>query len=309
MNATTRGSLLAALACVLVGGSFTANSVLGHYPYAGGQFLRYGLACALLLPLAARNGTAPLRAARAPAVDAARPARGRGHGRLQPRRARGGTHGGTGRPRGLRGLCAGRRGRVPPPHRGAPPAAPGPVRGDARRAGRLHRPGLGPYRRRGHRVLRVRAGRRGGLRGPRRAGAAPPGPTAPVGHRVRDRRARVRGGRDPRRRPRMGADAGRRRGHRAAVAGGGGHGGRFRGLVHGRAAHRRGARHALLRPHPRRGGLDGAARRHRHVRRRAGRRQRAGRCGSGPRLRSTGAPCRETRPCRRHAVFSGCRPG
>jgi hypothetical protein len=56
MNAiTTRGSLLAALACVLVGGSFTANSVLGHYPYAGGQFLRYGLACVLLLPLVGRG--------------------------------------------------------------------------------------------------------------------------------------------------------------------------------------------------------------------------------------------------------------
>ncbi|MFF1631507.1 EamA family transporter, partial [Streptomyces sp. NPDC058272] len=62
MNATTtRGSLLAALACVLVGGSFTANSVLGHYPYAGGQFLRYGLACLLLLPLVGRGGAAPLR--------------------------------------------------------------------------------------------------------------------------------------------------------------------------------------------------------------------------------------------------------
>ncbi|MEW2395545.1 DMT family transporter [Streptomyces sp. NPDC046862] len=62
MNATTtRGTLLAALACVLVGASFTANSVLGDYPYAGGQFLRYGLACLLLLPLVGRGGTAPLR--------------------------------------------------------------------------------------------------------------------------------------------------------------------------------------------------------------------------------------------------------
>lgn len=62
MNATTsRGALLAALACVLVGGSFTANSVLGHYPYAGGQFLRYGLACLLLLPLAGRGARARLR--------------------------------------------------------------------------------------------------------------------------------------------------------------------------------------------------------------------------------------------------------
>jgi drug/metabolite transporter (DMT)-like permease len=62
MNANlTRGSLLAAFACLLVGGSFTANSLLGDYPYAGGQFLRYGLACLLLLPLLGKGGTAPLR--------------------------------------------------------------------------------------------------------------------------------------------------------------------------------------------------------------------------------------------------------
>ncbi|BCL24903.1 EamA family transporter [Streptomyces tuirus] len=63
MNATTtRGALLAALACVLVGGSFTANSVLGDYPYAGGQFLRYGLACLLLLPAAGKGAADRLRA-------------------------------------------------------------------------------------------------------------------------------------------------------------------------------------------------------------------------------------------------------
>ncbi|MEU1317279.1 DMT family transporter [Streptomyces tibetensis] len=63
MNATTtRGSLLAALACVLVGGSFTANSVLGDYPYAGGQLLRYGLACLLLLPVAGKGAADRLRA-------------------------------------------------------------------------------------------------------------------------------------------------------------------------------------------------------------------------------------------------------
>ncbi|WP_374984037.1 DMT family transporter [Streptomyces fradiae] len=62
MNATSRsGALLAAFACVLVGASFTANSVLGDYPYAGGQALRYALACLLLLPLLGRGGTAPLR--------------------------------------------------------------------------------------------------------------------------------------------------------------------------------------------------------------------------------------------------------
>ncbi|MGC9542253.1 EamA family transporter [Streptomyces sp. UG1] len=63
MNATTaRGALLTALACVLVGGSFTANSLLGDYPYAGGQFLRYGLACLLLLPLVGPDARARLRA-------------------------------------------------------------------------------------------------------------------------------------------------------------------------------------------------------------------------------------------------------
>ncbi|MET9502821.1 DMT family transporter [Streptomyces sp. NPDC006622] len=63
MNVTTRrGSLLAALACVLVGASFTANSVLGAYPYAGGQALRYGLACLLLVPLAGAGSLTRLRA-------------------------------------------------------------------------------------------------------------------------------------------------------------------------------------------------------------------------------------------------------
>ncbi|MFI9822562.1 DMT family transporter [Streptomyces sp. NPDC052013] len=62
MNPTAlRGALLAALACVLVGGSFTANSVLGDYPYAGGQFLRYALACLLLVPLAGRGAAKRLR--------------------------------------------------------------------------------------------------------------------------------------------------------------------------------------------------------------------------------------------------------
>lgn len=57
MNVTSlRGPLLAAFACVLVGASFTANSVLGDYPYAGGQALRYCLAALLLLPLIHREG-------------------------------------------------------------------------------------------------------------------------------------------------------------------------------------------------------------------------------------------------------------
>ncbi|SCK10458.1 Permease of the drug/metabolite transporter (DMT) superfamily [Streptomyces sp. LamerLS-316] len=66
MNATPlRGALLAAFACTLVGASFTANSVLGDYPYAGGQALRYGLAALLLLPLLRSGGPRPAAALRA----------------------------------------------------------------------------------------------------------------------------------------------------------------------------------------------------------------------------------------------------
>lgn len=62
MNANAlRGVLLVTLAYALVGASFTANSLLGSYPYAGGQALRYGAACLLLLPLLGRGGLAPLR--------------------------------------------------------------------------------------------------------------------------------------------------------------------------------------------------------------------------------------------------------
>ncbi|GAA2255590.1 hypothetical protein GCM10010232_51150 [Streptomyces amakusaensis] len=45
------GVLLVSFAYCLVGASFTANSVLGDYPYAGGQAVRYALALLLLLPL------------------------------------------------------------------------------------------------------------------------------------------------------------------------------------------------------------------------------------------------------------------
>ncbi|MFF8409107.1 DMT family transporter [Streptomyces omiyaensis] len=62
MNANAlRGVLLVTLAYALVGASFTANGLLGDYPYAGGQALRYGAACLLLLPLVGRGGLAPLR--------------------------------------------------------------------------------------------------------------------------------------------------------------------------------------------------------------------------------------------------------
>ncbi|MFD5426178.1 hypothetical protein ACFWI9_11880, partial [Streptomyces sp. NPDC127084] len=61
VHRSARPMLPAALACVLVGASFTANSVLADYPYAGGQAIRYGLACLLLLPLLIRSGATPLR--------------------------------------------------------------------------------------------------------------------------------------------------------------------------------------------------------------------------------------------------------
>lgn len=62
MNANAlRGVLIVTLAYALVGASFTANGLLGDYPYAGGQALRYGAACLLLLPLLGRGGLAPLR--------------------------------------------------------------------------------------------------------------------------------------------------------------------------------------------------------------------------------------------------------
>jgi drug/metabolite transporter (DMT)-like permease len=54
--------MLAALACVLVGCSFTAGGAMVGYPHAAGQALRYGLAFVLLLSLAARGAGPRLRA-------------------------------------------------------------------------------------------------------------------------------------------------------------------------------------------------------------------------------------------------------
>jgi drug/metabolite transporter (DMT)-like permease len=63
MNSSHRaGRLLAALACVLVGASFTAGGTLVHYPHAGGQALRYGAAFVLLLWPARRAAGRRLRA-------------------------------------------------------------------------------------------------------------------------------------------------------------------------------------------------------------------------------------------------------
>jgi drug/metabolite transporter (DMT)-like permease len=50
------GILLAALACVLVGASFTAGGALVGYPHAGGQAVRYAVACVLLAWPALRAG-------------------------------------------------------------------------------------------------------------------------------------------------------------------------------------------------------------------------------------------------------------
>ncbi|MFF3557585.1 DMT family transporter [Streptomyces tsukubensis] len=61
-SAAIQGILLVTFAYSLVGASFTANSVLGDYPYAGGQAIRYGLAFLLLLPLlGGRSALAPVR--------------------------------------------------------------------------------------------------------------------------------------------------------------------------------------------------------------------------------------------------------
>ncbi|QDY75699.1 DMT family transporter [Streptomyces qinzhouensis] len=61
-SAAIQGILLVTFAYSLVGASFTANSVLGDYPYAGGQAIRYGLAFLLLIPLlGGRSALAPVR--------------------------------------------------------------------------------------------------------------------------------------------------------------------------------------------------------------------------------------------------------
>jgi drug/metabolite transporter (DMT)-like permease len=50
------GGVFCSLAMMLVGSSFPASSLLLHYPYAGGQALRYLLGALVLLPLAFRPG-------------------------------------------------------------------------------------------------------------------------------------------------------------------------------------------------------------------------------------------------------------
>lgn len=56
-----RGGLLCTAAMMLVGSSFPASSLLVHFPYAGGQAIRYAVAAAILLPLAFQRGALPPR--------------------------------------------------------------------------------------------------------------------------------------------------------------------------------------------------------------------------------------------------------
>lgn len=256
--------------------------------------LRTGLSAARASRGPGCHGPAP--GAHRPSVGTPGPARGRRDGRLQPGRHRRGTQRGTGRAGGSRGLRARGRGRRRPAARGPPSATGGAVRGLARRPRGPHRPGVGVYGRGGNRVLGVRPRGRGRVRRPRRAGTAPLGPAAAVRHGVRRGRRRVGARRTARRRRRVAAHAGHHRDPRAAVAGGDRHGDRLRVLVHGHAADRRRARHAVLRSHPGRRGLHRAAGRHRLLRPGAGRGQRPGRRRSRPGFRRVGP-----------ASLSGCR--
>jgi hypothetical protein len=203
----------------------------------------------------------------------------------------------------------GRRRRTRASSGGASSTTPCPVRGVARRSGRPRGSGVGPHRRGRDRLFRGRAGRGSRLRRPGRTGAASPRATAAVGHRVRDRRGRVRGGRGDHRRWSVAAPAGRHRGDRAAVAGGGRHGRRLRLLVHGCPAHRRGARHALLGSRSRRRRLHGAACGHGRLRGRAGRGKRPGGPRSRPRIRRVGPRRGTGLTGRRRGRLSGCRRG
>ena len=239
-------------------------------------------------------------------MGAARPALGRRHGRLQPRRHRRRTHRGTGGTGRLRGLRPRDRRRPAAPPGGPQAPAGGPVRGVARGRRGVDRPGVGPQRHGGNRLLGVCARRRGRLRGARPAGAATPGTAPAVRDRVRARRGRVGGGWADHGRRGLAARAGPHGGARPAVAGGGGHGRRVRVLVHGHATDRRGARHALLRPDPGRRGLHRPVGRNGCVRGRTGRGKRARGRRSGTRFRCP-AP---TVPRSRDGGFgplSGCR--
>ncbi len=205
-----------------------------------------------------------------------RAARRRGHGRVQPgdpgRRADRGAR----RTRRLRRLRPGRGGRPGPHARGEEAQPDRPVRRAARGRRRRHRPGMGPYRHRGHRLLGAGSRRRGRLRGPRGAGSAAAGTQAAVRHGMRRRRAGVRPDRPGGGRLRLAADANGHRGGGPALAGGGRHGRWIRLLVRRHATDRRRTRDALLRPDPRRRGLHGTAGRYGDLRGRPGGGQRSG---------------------------------
>ncbi len=261
-----------------------------------GPALRPGLSAARP-PGGDRRQSPAARADLAP-VGASGAARGGRDGRLQPGRTGRRALRGTRRPRRPRGLRARRGGGRGPARRGTAAPARGAVRSLAGRRRGVHRAGVGPGGRRGRRLVGLCAGRGGRLRRAGRARPAAARPAAALRHGVRPRRRRVRGDRPAVGRRRVAAPARRRGGRRAAVAGGGRHRRRLRVLVHGHAADRRGAGHALLRPHSRRGRLHRAARGNGLLRSRPGRRQRPrrgrGRPGSG------GAePCRGLSGCRR----------
>ncbi|MGW1712442.1 EamA family transporter [Streptomyces sp. NPDC002156] len=55
------GVLMGAASAVLVGVSFVASSMMAHYPFLGGQAVRYALGFLLLAVLCARRGWAPVR--------------------------------------------------------------------------------------------------------------------------------------------------------------------------------------------------------------------------------------------------------
>ncbi len=240
-------------------------------------------------------------------MGAARVPRRDRDGRFQPRRAGCRAHRGTRRARRVRRLRPRARGG-PRARPRRPPARPsGAPRRAAGRGRGLRRPGLGPYRPGGHRLVRRRARRRGRLRRARRSGAEATGTETSLRGGVRDRGRRVGGRRTRPGRRCDAADAAAGRGARPALAGGGRHGHRLRLLVRRRPADRRRARHPLLRADPGVGGVHRTPGRHRLVRSRPGGGQRAG--GGGCRARFRSAPALRPRRRRTAAPARGWCPG
>ncbi|SCG00475.1 hypothetical protein GA0115255_115691, partial [Streptomyces sp. Ncost-T6T-2b] len=203
----------------------------------------------------------------------------------QPGGPGGRTDGGTGCSGCLRGLCAD-RGRRARPAAGRPwPVPRHAVRGGPRRRRGVHRPGLGAHRPGGRAVLGGRARGRGRLRCSGRSGSAAAGPEAPLRDGLRRRGRRVGAPRSAAGRCLVPAGPDGRRGDGPAVAGRRRHRDRIRLLVQRDAAHRGGARHALLRADPGLRRPDRPRGRSRDVRPRAGGGKPPGRRRCGVRLR------------------------